>query len=322
MNAQAEIQKMIERANTETDISMLRLLSELTISNQLPDYQELTGALKSHILAESEKYLFDYPGEAKLVFDKTIDNLRPIIGFEVEHLILALQQRKKQWKKLNLFIPTMDYQVICNTQSAQWKLLSEPEKRKLSILVNSGETLEKIRYNLGEDSIKIARTFSKLIKQELVVIKAKSNDLPSRDNPPFIEETPKSLAPEIVIVDDSPVLLKQFSSVATGLGYRVRGCDDAVKAIDILLESEPVVIFLDVNMPNLSGFQLMKQIRLQPKLSSIPLVILTAEKRMMNQQRAKWSKSEFLSKPLNSEDRLRFVSELKTLLQSLAPITQ
>ncbi len=322
LNTQAEIQNIIHRANTETDTSMVRLFSELTLNKQLLDYREFAQAIKSHILAESEKYLFDYSGEAKLVFDKTIDKLRPIIGFEVEPLILTLRQRKKLWERLESVIPSMDYQVRCNTQSHQWKQLPEEEKRKITRLVDYGKTLEEIRYNLGEDSFKVARTFSKLIQQELVVIGAESNDFASIDQPPVVEETPESLAPEIVIVDDSPVLLKQFTSVATGLGYRVRCCDDALAAVDFVLESEPVVIFLDVNMPNLSGFQLMKQIRLQPKLSSIPLVILTAEKTIMNQQRAKWSKSKFLSKPLNSEDSQRFVSELKTLLQTLAPITQ
>ena len=322
LNTQAEIQNIIHRADTETDISMVRLFSELTLNKQFLDYREFAQAIKSHILADSEKYLFDYSGEAKLVFDKTIDKLRPIIGFELEPLILTLRQRKKQWKKLESVIPSMDYKVRCNTQSPQWKQLPEKQKRKVKNLVNYGKTLEEIRYNLGEDSFKVARTFSKLIQQELVVIGAENNDFALLDQPPVVQETPESLAPEIVIVDDSPVLLKQFTSVATDLGYRVRCCDDALKAVDFLLESEPVVILLDVNMPNLSGFQLMKQIRLQPQLSSIPLVILTAEKTIMNQQRAKWSKSKFLSKPLNSEDNLRFVSELKTLLQSLAPIPE
>ena len=312
---------MIYRADTETDISMLRLLNELALSHQLLEYREFTQAIKSHILAESEIYLFDYSGEAKLIFDKTIDNLRPIIGFELEQLILTLQQRKKQWKQLESFIPAMDYQVRCNSHSEQWQHISESEQKKIEKLVGFGNTLLEIRYNLGEDSFKVARTFAKLIQQKLVIIGKDSDDLPVITQPPIVEEIAKPLAPEIVIVDDSPVLLKKFESVATELGYRVRCCDNALIAVDLLLESEPVAIFLDINMPELSGFQLMKQIRLQPKLASIPLVVLTAETTMINQQRAKWSKSKFLSKPLTSEDNQRFISELTILLQNLAPIT-
>jgi CheY-like chemotaxis protein len=74
-------------------------------------------------------------------------------------------------------------------------------------------------------------------------------------------------------------------------------------------------------MPGITGFQLMKQIRSQPKLASIPLIVMTAEKSMLNQQRAKWSKSKFLSKPLSIEEIPQFKSELTAVLQEFAPIT-
>ena len=106
------------------------------------------------------------------------------------------------------------------------------------------------------------------------------------------------------------------------LGYRVKCCANALEAVDFLIEYEPSVIFIDINMPELSGFQLMKQIRSQAELYAVPLVILTAEKTLMNQQCAKWSKSQFLSKPLSSEDNRRFVTELKATLQSSAPIAK
>lgn len=140
--------------------------------------------------------------------------------------------------------------------------------------------------------------------------------------PPASTEATNPSAPEIVAVDDSPLLLRNFHTIVSGWGYRVRCCEDADKAIEVMLAGEPAVIFLDLNMPQISGFQLMKQIRLQPKLASVPLVVLTAEKTMINQQRAKWSKSSFLSKPLHPDEISTFTAELKAILQDLAPISQ
>ncbi|MGB5709979.1 MAG: response regulator, partial [Waterburya sp.] len=183
-----------------------------------------------------------------------------------------------------------------------------------------GNTLEEVRYKLGEDSLKIAQIFSKLIEQKLVLIDANRNSFPKIVESSIPKDISKSSKAELVIIDDSSVLLKQFSSVVKDLGYGVKCCDNSLEALDLLLKHEPRVIFIDINMPELSGFQLMKLIRTNPKLSSIPLVILTAEKTMINQQRAKWSKSKFLSKPLNLEDRERFVTELKDILHSIAPL--
>ena len=115
------------------------------------------------------------------------------------------------------------------------------------------------------------------------------------------------------------ILLKQFQKLVADWGYEVRCCSNASDAAEFLLQSIPELIFLDINMPDISGFQLIKIIRMQPELSSIPLVILTAEKTMMNRQRAKWSKSIFLNKPLNIEEIGTFKSDLKTLLTKLLP---
>ncbi len=88
-----------------------------------------------------------------------------------------------------------------------------------------------------------------------------------------------------------------------------------------MLESKPVVIFLDINMPGASGFDLIKQIRRQPQLSSIPLVLLTAEKTVSNQWRAQWASCKFLAKPRTPAEIHVFQTELRQMLGEIAPTT-
>lgn len=92
--------------------------------------------------------------------------------------------------------------------------------------------------------------------------------------------------PEIFIVDDSSILIEQFHHLVEKWGYRVSYSNNALTAVQTMLESQPAVIFLDLNMPGASGFELIKQIRLQSQLSSLPLVLLTAEKSVSNKWRA------------------------------------
>jgi CheY-like chemotaxis protein len=320
--AQEAIEAIEQQVNLKTDTFMLLLLSKLTWHKKLTDYKEIAKAIQGRILSDFEEYLFDYAGKAEFIIDEKLNDHRPVVGFELNELITTAKQRQAQWKELKIFVPSREYIPKIDTENEEWQNLTAQEKQQLQQFIGSGRSLEQISYDLGEDPLKITKTFARLIQRELIILGSDSLRSVAVAQPESAQEVPDSSAsaPEIFIVDDSPVLLKKFQAFATTLGYRVRGCDNASNVVQAMLASNPVAIFLDVNMPEISGFQLVKLIRLQPKLASIPLVILTAEKTLLNQQRARWSKSKFLSKPLNPDEIPQFESELRTLLQEIAPL--
>jgi CheY-like chemotaxis protein len=313
-----EIQAIERETNAQTQASMMLLLSKLVVSKKLIDYKEVTKAIQLKILADFDRYLFDRPGEAQFVADEGLSSNRPVVGFEFDELWIAARKRRSQWQQIKAIVPSLESIVSIDPLNIEWLKLNPQQKQQLQQIVGTSKSLQQISHDLGEDCLKAAQTFSKLIQKGLVVLSSEISPEIAQPQPP--QATIQSSAPEILVVDDSVVLLKKFKAFATTLGYRVQCCDNALKAVDVMLAANPAVIFLDVNMPQLSGFQLIKQIRLQPKLASIPLVILTAEKSFSNQQRAKWSKSKFLSKPLSADEIKTFESELKNILQEIAPL--
>ncbi|MCY7337001.1 MAG: response regulator, partial [Chamaesiphon sp.] len=94
-------------------------------------------------------------------------------------------------------------------------------------------------------------------------------------------------------------------------------CQQSQAALASIVELEPAAIFIDINMPGISGFELVKQIRIQPQLATIPLVILTGEQKLSNRWRAQWSGCDFLTKPLASADVEGFQVRLEELLVKL-----
>ena len=126
--------------------------------------------------------------------------------------------------------------------------------------------------------------------------------------------------PKVMIVDDSPVLLKQFGNLLSGWGYQLSLVEDSAKATSQMLLEKPDVVFMDINMPNLNGFDLIKQIRRQPSLANVPLVLVTSENSITNNFRAKWANCRFLSKPRTSEDIQEFREQVRVILQEFAPI--
>ncbi len=152
-------------------------------------------------------------------------------------------------------------------------------------------------------------------------------DLPERE--PEIEGTgaegtasaPASKEPKIFIVDDSTILLNQFRSLLTSWGYQVEVTEDATQATQKIMAYKPDVVFADINMPGLNGFELIKQIRRHPDMQNLPLVLVTAENNMTNSFRARWAHCRFIAKARSPADTERFRMELRELLRELAPLS-
>lgn len=127
--------------------------------------------------------------------------------------------------------------------------------------------------------------------------------------------------PKVFIVDDSPVLLQQMQRLLLNWGYQVDFTDNAEAATDRILEYKPSIVFIDINMPALNGFDLIKQIRRQKDLATMALVLVTAENSMTNNFRARWANCRFLAKPRSSSDTPKFRDELRNLLREVAPLS-
>ena len=181
--------------------------------------------------------------------------------------------------------------------------------------------LTEIADEFKQSLTRTALRFDKLAERRLVAILP----LPLRtesdlDSDRRSYEMSLSQPPRVHVVDDSPVLLKQFGDLLNYWGYQVTLTDNATVAVDRMLEVRPDVIFLDINMPGLSGFELIAQIRRQAPLSSIPIVLVTAESNIANSMRAKWAKCKFLAKPRTADATQAFRDQLKALLRELAPL--
>ena len=127
--------------------------------------------------------------------------------------------------------------------------------------------------------------------------------------------------PRVFIVDDSPVLLQQMQRLLVSWGYQVDFTEDAESATARILEYKPTIVLIDINMPGLNGFDLIKQIRRQRELSTLSLVLVTAENSMTNSFRARWANCRFLAKPHSTSDTPKFRDELRNLLRELAPLS-
>ncbi len=85
------------------------------------------------------------------------------------------------------------------------------------------------------------------------------------------------MAKRILTVDDSKTIRDMVSFTLKGAGFEVVEAEDGVKAIALLAKTKVDAIITDINMPNMDGVTLLKQLRAQPKYKSTPILMLTTE---------------------------------------------
>ncbi len=114
--------------------------------------------------------------------------------------------------------------------------------------------------------------------------------------------------PTILVVDDSPTVRKLVTMTLESGGYAVRQAENGIEAMKVLAEISPSMIFLDVNMPRMDGYQLCKLIKRHDKTKLIPVVMLSGKDGMFDKLRGKLvGCNDYISKPFEAADLLRRV---------------
>ncbi|HRF48432.1 MAG TPA: response regulator [Anaerolineales bacterium] len=83
-----------------------------------------------------------------------------------------------------------------------------------------------------------------------------------------------------LIVEDDPDLAEIFSAALTLAGFSVEAIGNGVDALARLQSIEPSVIVLDMHLPGISGIEILRQVREDPRLSSARVIASTADARL------------------------------------------
>ena len=119
----------------------------------------------------------------------------------------------------------------------------------------------------------------------------------------------------IVCIDDSKTVQKQVKMTLQAAGYEVLGILDPTMALKNLSRHEPSVIFMDINMPNINGYDLCTLLRKSQKFKEIPIVMLTGRDGMIDRVRAKIAgANDYLTKPC---DPNKLIAMAKVLEKSV-----
>lgn len=113
-----------------------------------------------------------------------------------------------------------------------------------------------------------------------------------------------SEASSIMVADDDPINMLLISEVLRRMGFEVIQVSNGKEALDRLSDCEPVIIFMDVNMPEMDGYATTRHIRAMPEpYCNIPIVALTADAMKGDREKClEAGMNHYISKPFKLEE--------------------
>ena len=283
--------------------SLFTLHLSLEVANELPSVAPPSKPLLQQVLIVDDnatnrqlmKGIFEY-----LLIDCTIVSN----GYEA---LDSIRKAEENGTPFDLIItdhhmPEMDGIILVKEIKK-----NQPQKNHPFILMLS--SLEKTLYQKEAEKSGIDKFLSKPVKlHELSQILGalfnqpvgKSNSLNQAQ--PIIEKLTESAS--IMVVEDEPMNMLLISEVLKKMGFKVIKASNGKEALEILPTVDPVLIFMDVNMPEMDGFTATSIIRtLAEPQCNTPIIALTADAMKEDKERCiEAGMDDFISKPFKLKE--------------------
>jgi adenylate cyclase len=124
---------------------------------------------------------------------------------------------------------------------------------------------------------------------------------------PLGDTTPKSqstVAARVMLLDDDPIVIDVLKVYLEDAGYTdIIATTDASRAVDLLRAATPDLLITDLMMPDVDGFDILRQLRADLHLSHIPVIVLTSSTESNDKLRAlELGATDFLAKPVDPSE--------------------
>ena len=119
------------------------------------------------------------------------------------------------------------------------------------------------------------------------------------------------MATRVLLTEDEPNLAESLTFILNREGYDVSTVFDGEAALQRLRSDPPDIMILDVMLPKLNGFEVLKLVKADPALKALPVMILTAKGQTHDRRMAEEiGASAFITKPFSNRDIIEQVGRL------------
>lgn len=80
---------------------------------------------------------------------------------------------------------------------------------------------------------------------------------------------------KVLLVEDDPLIIRLYQKILQLEGYEIESADNGLSALEILPNFMPDIILLDIMMPTMNGVEFLHNMKADPKVAAIPVIVLT-----------------------------------------------
>jgi len=122
------------------------------------------------------------------------------------------------------------------------------------------------------------------------------------------ESTGSLAGVKVMVIDDSNTIRRSAEIFLLQAGATVILAEDGFDALAKIADYQPEVVFVDIMMPRLDGYQTCALIKKNPKFSATPVVMLSSKDGLFDRARGRMvGSNEYLTKPFTKESLLKTV---------------
>ena len=119
------------------------------------------------------------------------------------------------------------------------------------------------------------------------------------------------MAATVLVVEDNELNLKLFCDLLRAHGYAAEPVRDGREAVERARQCRPALIVMDVQMPHITGYDILLELKADPELKGIPVMAVTAYAGREDEERIRAAGAKaYVSKPISLA---RFMNEVRAL---------
>ncbi|NEP38739.1 MAG: response regulator, partial [Okeania sp. SIO2H7] len=229
---------------------------------------------------------------------------QPIFRLSIYEAFEKVKPIWQGWCEANLHNYSPNLSPLLNKPETLKQHTSTLIYQKFQALISKQLTLRDLAFYLKQNLLSLTKILMNYVSQEIIqltdvpdipalyvvkidVVKSQAKEIQTQNSllPETIIKSQKKL---VVCIDDCPIISQIMGKIITKRGYKFIGIQKSTLAVSSLIEIQPDLVFLDIEMPIANGYEICSQLRRVPHLKNTPIVIFTGRDSIIDRVRAQF----------------------------------
>lgn len=234
-----------------------------------------------------------------------------LINLDLERGFKQMQQQWSVWIKSGFSSVRPDYAPRIKSKEQLQRAVPAVVYQNFTKLLDGRRSLRDLAVGMNKDLLLLTKSIYPYVHKGLLeLVKVPDLNVVENSRANSTNKATSGKKQLIACIDDSPQICQIMNQIIIKAGYQFLGIQQPIQAVPKLIGVNPKMIFLDIGMPILNGYEVCTQIRRVSKLQEIPIIMLTGNDGVFDRVKAKvCGASDFLSKPIEIDKILQTIDK-------------